>query len=143
MSDLPARQQHRGFWPEVNDLLAGLPTWANLRPAFGGHVIKVEDELTDGEYRLRAEIPGVDPAKDLEVTVRDGVLSIRAERNSETKADGRSEFSYGSFARSMSLPAGADEDKAKASYDNGILTVTVPVQESGTQEKRVPIESKS
>ena len=98
----------------------------------GSHVIRVEDEMKDGNYELRAEIPGVDPAKDVDITVRDGVLTIKAERSEKKESNGRSEFSYGSFIRSVTLPAGADEDAIKASYDKGILTVSVPVTEAAT-----------
>jgi HSP20 family molecular chaperone IbpA len=52
-----------------------------------------------------------------------------------------SEFSYGSFVRSVTLPPGADEDSIKAAYDKGILTVTVPVSEVKPAEKHVTIES--
>ena len=54
---------------------------------------------------------------------------------------GRSEFSYGAFVRSVTLPAGADEDAIKASYYKGILTVTVPVIEQKATEKHVEIQS--
>jgi HSP20 family molecular chaperone IbpA len=127
--------------PELADLFEGFPSWGTLRPALGSHMIRVEDEMTDDSYELRAEIPGVDPAKDVEVTVRDGVLTIKSERSEKKEANGRSEFSYGSFSRSLTLPAGADEDGIKASYDKGILTVSVPITQPQTGEKRVAIES--
>ena len=76
--------------------------------------------------------PGVDPGKDVDITVRDGVLTIKAERTEKKESNGRSEFSYGSFIRSVTLPAGADEDAIKASYDKGILTVSVPVTEAAS-----------
>ena len=112
-----------------------------MRPTLGGHPIKIEDELKEGEYCLKAEIPGVDPEKDVDVTVRDGVLTIRAERSESKDSNGRSEFSYGSFARAITLPTGADDEGIKATYDKGILTVTVPLKESKAQEKRVAVES--
>ena len=77
MSKLPV-QHRRPFWPELSDLVAGFPSWASLRPPFGNHLIRVEDELKDGNYELRAEIPGVDPDKDVDITVRDGLLTIKA-----------------------------------------------------------------
>lgn len=136
-----AVQQHRPFWPEVADLFSGLPAWTNMRPTFGGHVIKVEDEIKDGNYQLQAEIPGVDPEKDVDVTVRNGVLTIKAERSEKKEANGRSEFSYGSFVRSVTLPVGADDESIKATYDKGILTVTVPLKEPAAPEKHVSIET--
>lgn len=140
MSNL-AVQQHRSPWPEITEFLAGFPAWANLRAPFGGHLIKVEDEVKDGRYQLRAEIPGVDPAKDVDITVHGGVLTIKAERSETSESKGRSEFSYGSFVRSVTLPAGAIDDDIKASYDKGILTVTVPLKEGESPEKHVAIET--
>ena len=68
-------------------------------------------------------------------------MTIKAERSEKKEFDGRSEFSYGSFVRTVSLPAGADEGDVKATYDKGILTVSVAVTESKPAEKRVPIAS--
>jgi HSP20 family molecular chaperone IbpA len=76
--------------------------------------MRLEDEIKDGNYELRAEIPGVDPAKDVDITVGDGVLTVKAERTEKKETSGRSEFAYGSFIRSVTLPVGADEDAIKA-----------------------------
>ena len=103
--------------------------------------MRLEDEMKDGRYEVRAEIPGVDPANDIDITMRDGQLTIKAERSERKEFAGRSEFSYGSFARTVSLPAGANEDDVKATYDKGILTVSVAVTESKPAEKHVPIAS--
>lgn len=97
--------------------------------------------MKDGAYEVRAELPGIDPAKDVDITVRDGQLTIKAERTEKKESNGRSEFSYGSFVRSVSLPPGADEDAIKASYDKGILTVSVPVNAVQPAEKHVAIEA--
>lgn len=122
-----APQRPRSFWPEITDFFDGLPSWTHLRTALCNHVIRVEDEMKDGTYEVRAEIPGVDPDKDVDITVRDGVLTIKAERSEKKEVDGRSEFAYGSFLRSVTLPSGADEEAITASYDKGILSVSVPV----------------
>ncbi len=90
---------------------------------------------------VRAEIPGIDPAKDVDITVHDGRLTIKAERTEKKEAGGRSEFSYGSFIRSIPLPPGANEDDIKATYDKGILTVTVAVPQSAPAEKHVQVEA--
>lgn len=103
--------------------------------------IKVEDDIADSTYHLHAEIPGVDPEEDVDVTVHDGVLTITAERTGRKESHGRSEFSYGTFTRSVTLPSGADEAAITASYDKGILTVTVPLEEPVTLERRVAVES--
>ncbi len=108
---------------------------------FESHAIRLEDEMEDGHYVVRAELPGIDPAKDVDITVRDGRLTIKAERSEKKESKGRSEFSYGSFVRSATLPAGANEEDIKATYDKGILTVSVAVAEPKTAEKRIEIQS--
>ncbi len=88
---------------------------------------------------VRAELPGIDPAKDVDITVHNGRLTIKAERSEKKESKGRSEFSYGSFVRSVTLPAGADEDDITATYDKGILTVAVKVEEAKPAGKRIEI----
>ena len=74
---------------------------------------------------VRAELAGIDPEKDVEVTVGSGYLTIRAERHDKTEGKHRTEFRYGSFSRSLPLPGDANADDVKASFDHGILTVSV------------------
>jgi HSP20 family molecular chaperone IbpA len=131
--------------PELSELFSGFsgfPTiagLAGLRSFFDGNLLRLEDELKDGVYEVRAELPGVDPTDDIEVTVHDGQLTIKAERAQTTESNGHSEFSYGSFTRTVPLPAGADEDDINATYDRGILTVSVPLSEDHPTEKRVEV----
>jgi HSP20 family molecular chaperone IbpA len=131
--------------PELSELFsgfptfAGIPSFAGLRPFFDSHLVRLEDEMKEGVYEVRAELPGVDPVEDIEVTVRDGQLTIKAERTQTSESNGHSEFSYGSFSRTVSLPTGADEDEINATYDRGILTVTVPLSEDHPSEKRVEV----
>lgn len=138
MTTLPA--PHRRF-PFLNmpDVFADFPRLAPLRAFAEPHLIRVEEEVADGRYIVRAELPGVDPAKDIAVTVENGMLSIQAERSEEKKESGRSEFSYGSFRRVMRLPAGAQESDVKASYDKGILSVSVAVDESAPGPRKIEI----
>ena len=93
---------------------------------------------------VHAELPGIDPAKDADITVRDGQLTIKAERSEKKESEGRSEFSYGSFVRSVTLPPGADEDDIKATYDKGILTVSVAVpKQAEPAEKHITVQAAS
>jgi HSP20 family protein len=138
---LPVRRRTRSLFPELSEWFAGFPSLAGLQPAFDTKMMRLEDEMKEGKYEVRAELPGVDPAKDVEITVRDGLLTIKAERSEKKDFDGRSEFVYGSFERTVSLPTGAKEDDIKASYDKGILTVSVPVAEAKPAEKRIKIQS--
>jgi HSP20 family protein len=88
------------------------------------------DVLTKGDdLVIRVEIPGIDPDRDLEITVED-MLHIRGQRqeSQEEKGEGfiRRETSYGSFERALQLPSDVNTEDLKASYDNGILEVIVP-----------------
>ncbi|MBC9717394.1 Hsp20/alpha crystallin family protein [Streptomyces sp. TRM66268-LWL] len=117
-------------------LEAGLPG-AHTVP--GLHGIRIEETLTDGTYVLRAELPGIDPAKDVELTVTEGVLTLRAERTAQTTEKHHTEFRYGTFARSVRLPAGARGDDATADYKDGVLTITVPVPEAKSGTRTIPV----
>jgi len=81
---------------------------------------------------LKAELPGIDP-KDVEVRVEDNTLYLKGERNYEKEVKEqnyhRIERSYGSFARSFSLPNSISADKVKAEYKDGLLTLTMPKRE--------------
>lgn len=145
MNKLAVQRQSRPLLPELSELFAGFPTFASipafggLRPFFDNRLLRLEDEMKDGLYEVRAELPGVDPVEDIEVTVRDGQLTIKAERAQTSESNGHSEFSYGSFARTVPLPAGAEEDEINATYDRGILTVLVPLSDEHPEEKRVEV----
>jgi HSP20 family protein len=145
VNKLAVQRQSRPLLPELSELFsgfptfAGIPSFAGLRPFFDSHLVRLEDEMKEGVYEVRAELPGVDPVEDIEVTVRDGQLTIKAERTQTSESNGHSEFSYGSFSRTISLPAGADEDDINATYDRGILTVSVPLSEDHPTEKRVEV----
>jgi HSP20 family protein len=144
MSRLPARHRPRSLLADPAELLAGFPAWAGLRPLFDTHQMLLEDEIEDGHYIVRAELPGLDPVKDVDITVHDGVLTIKAQRSAKKESKRRSEFSYGSFVRSVTLPAGADEDDVQARYDKGILTVSVALPEhAAPAEKRIPVQGSS
>lgn len=106
-----------------------------------GHLIRVEDRLSDKEYVLRAELPGLDPGKDVQVTVYEGILTIAAERREEEHTRSRTEFRYGTLQRSVRLPAGADAEHIVARYTDGILEVTVPIVAVEPAGRHIPITS--
>ena len=143
MTDLPVRQQPRWWLPDlvvrpVHRLSVVVGSAASRPP------IKLEDEMEDGHYVLRAELPGIDPDKDVDITVRDGRLTIKAERTERKETKGKSEFSHGSFTRSVNLPAGADEEDIQATYDKGILIVSVAVPpEAVPSEKHISVQAAS
>jgi HSP20 family molecular chaperone IbpA len=141
---LPERRRQWSWLPELSELFTGYPGWSDLRPTLENRLMRLEDEMEDGHYIVRAEIPGIDPTKDVDISVRDGQLTIKAERSEKNETKGRSEFSYGSFVRSVSLPPGADEDAIKATYDKGILTVSVAFpKEAAPAEKHIAVQATS
>lgn len=96
---------------------------------------------------VRAELPGIDPKKDVKVTLTDEQLSISGERKqtSEVKKEHyyRSESSYGSFERTVPLPEGIDESQIACTYENGVLEVVVHEgAKSATPATAKPIEIK-
>ncbi|WP_329361794.1 Hsp20/alpha crystallin family protein [Streptomyces sp. NBC_00669] len=110
----------------------------------GEHMIRVEESKEDGAYTVKAELPGVDPEKDIDITVRDGLLTVHAERTEEAEDKHRSEFRYGSFTRSVQLPPGVKEKDITAGYDKGVLTVKAPMPTAAESEPhRVEISKES
>lgn len=132
------RRNPRTVVPDLIDWF-GEP-FLTLRPSLG-QAIRIEDYTEDGQYVVRAEIAGIDPEKDLEVSVGGGYLTIRAVRSGEVEGKHRSEFRYGSFSRTLELPPGADADDITAEYSDGILTIKVASKGDEEQEavKRIQV----
>jgi HSP20 family protein len=106
--------------------------------------LRVEEFVEDKTLVVRAELPGIDPEKDVDISVVDGSLVIRAEKeqkSEKTEKDSyRSEFHYGSFVRAIALPSGVDEAQIAASYRDGVLEVRVPMGEPIEPAKvKIPI----
>ncbi|MQA79644.1 MAG: Hsp20 family protein [Streptosporangiales bacterium] len=137
MTTLERRSTH-GILPDLADWLEA-PFGMFRSPS---HMIRVEDYLDDGKYVIRAELPGVDPEKDVDITISGNVLQIQAEREETRKEHNRSEFHYGSFVRSMPLPAGANVKHVSAKFDNGILEITVDMPDRETTTQRVAVQTK-
>jgi HSP20 family protein len=93
-------------------------------------VIRVDEYREDGDLVIRAELPGIDPDKDVELTVSDTMLHIEAERRHEEKVEEkgylRHELRCGSFSRTLPLPAGVAESDVTATYKDGILEIRIP-----------------
>ena len=115
----PGREIAAGFWPQV------------------------DVSQTDKEIKVSAEIPGVEP-KDIDVSVEDGILTIKGEkkyeREEKEKGQYRMERSYGSFERTIELPAEVDESKAKAEFKKGVLRLTLPKRPGApSRRKRISV----
>jgi HSP20 family molecular chaperone IbpA len=115
----------------------------DLRLNDGEHMIRVEECEDDGVCTVKAELPGIDPDRDVEITVDGGILRVHAERTKEKKDKQRSEFRYGSFTRSVRLPAGVSEKDVSATYDKGVLTVKAPMPVAAASEPHRVQVSKS
>jgi HSP20 family protein len=120
------------FWPEL--------------PGFGAgfEPLRVEEFTEGDENVVRAEMPGIDPEKDVQITVSDHRLHLRAERREEVKTEEqggyRSEFRYGIFARDVPLPVGATDKDVKATYRDGILEVRITLDRDEIEAKKVPVQ---
>jgi HSP20 family protein len=105
---------------------------------------QVEVSETDKDLRISAELPGMDE-KDVEVLVDEAVLTIRGEKKAETEDKERrvSERYYGRFERVIPLPFAVEQDKIVASFNNGVLTVTLPKSAKAQEKaKRIPVNTK-
>jgi HSP20 family protein len=131
-------------WPDtlLGRRLFGWPeTWST---GFQESLPKVEEYEDEGVMVVRAEMPGIDPDRDVEITVSDGTLRIKAERRQESKVEEkrgfRSEFEYGAFTRIVSLPGGVTEEDVTANYTDGILEVRMPIDSGKAEARKVPVD---
>lgn len=135
---LPEVTTTRFEWPELL-----FRRFADHFPFFVEEAMKVEEFREDGTLVVRAELPGIDPDKDVELTVMNGYLTIHAERREEKKDEAkkhhRSEFTYGAFTRVIPLPVGTSDMDVKATYTDGILEVRIPVDAGQAEAHKVPI----
>lgn len=137
------KREHRHLAvPDFDDWFGrsfpGLPGW---RPASAAHSIPIEMTRDDGAYVLRAELPGMDPDHDITITVDDNLLTVTAEHTETQEDKEHSEFRYGSFRRTVRLPAAIPADGVDASYADGILTIRVPMPDASTSTARtVPVK---
>jgi HSP20 family protein len=105
--------------------------------------IKIDVKETEGGYNVQAEVPGVSK-EDLHISIDGSVVTLRAEiKQRDEQKDGekllRSERYFGSVSRSFQLPVEIDEVQAKAKYDHGVLSLTLP-KRSGSSSRRVAVE---
>jgi len=117
--------------------LWAMPTLSSIFP--------VDVYREDGNMVIEAEVPGV-TSEELDISVKDKVLTISGETRAEEEVKEenyvRRERRYGSFSRSLALPVEAEGDKAEAAFEDGVLTVTIPLAEE-PQPEAVKIEVKS
>lgn len=118
------KSQTTGMWPTFYEPFRHLGTrvadW--LSPASDAKADK-------NAYRITMELPGVEE-KDIDVSVHDGVVTVKGEKTAEREEKGDtwffSERQFGSFSRTFRLPADASQDKVDAELKDGVLTITAP-----------------
>jgi HSP20 family protein len=143
--DHPLLSLHREVNRLFDDVFRGFGV-----PSFGGFdrslsLPNVELGETDKEVRITAELPGLDE-KDVDITVEEGVLTLRGEKKSEVedKDRGYTERSYGRFERRIGLPRGIERDKASAAFKNGVLTIVLPKAEAANENvRRIPVNAQA
>jgi HSP20 family protein len=99
--------------------------------------------VDDGKLHVRLELPGIDPDADVDIEVENGVLRVSGERKHDETREGdgwyRREMHYGSFERRIALPDGVDASDVQASYDAGVLDITVPLPEKPKTKVKVAV----
>jgi HSP20 family molecular chaperone IbpA len=128
----------RALFPGLVDWLES--PWTGPPQFTAAQSFRVEEVARDNRYLIRAELPGLDPDNDIEVTVEGRTLTIHAERRPEDSGRRRSEFRYGSLTRLVTLPVTADAKDVTARYERGVLEVSVPAPEVRPEGDRVAIE---
>jgi HSP20 family protein len=127
------------FWRGFDRPLAG---FLSERESVAEPCIDVAE--TDSGVEITAELPGLDE-KDIEVSVSDDTITIKGEKKAEREEKKKgyylAERSYGSFYRSLQLPAGIDGSKATAEFKRGVLTVTAPKSAEATSKvKKIDVK---
>ncbi len=133
---------HAGAFTRFPDVLDfGDAAWTAMMPFWHGQTFRIEDYVEEGRYVIRAEVAGLDADKNIDVSVQDRMLTIRAERHEEHREGRRSEFHYGSLSRTVELPSRAEKDKIAATYDKGILEIRVPLADAKQTGRQIEIKT--
>ena len=132
-------EDFRMGWP-LAELLSH--EWTDLMERTTG-MIRIEETTENGDVVVRAELPGIDPDKDVHVTLEDDVLTIHAERRDqrteESEGTRRSEFHYGTLTRRLHVPRGIDPEAIAATYRDGILEVRVPAPAPVAETREIAV----
>jgi HSP20 family protein len=122
----------------LTEQMLGVPAGTARAPRF----MPMDLYRSGDHYVLHADLPGVDPGS-VDVSVDNGTLSIRAERSGRAEESMEwltSERFTGSYLRQLSLGDGIDADRIAATYENGVLTVTIPIAEKA-KPRRIQIDT--
>lgn len=137
----PFASLHRDMNRLLDEFTRGFGVTAPSRGAWSDAWPRVEVSETGNEVKVVAELPGMEQ-KDVEVSLHDGVLTLKGEKQVENESALYSECWHGQFQRSLQLGPDVDPDKVNASFKNGVLTVTLAKRpEAQSQVKRIPISN--
>lgn len=142
---LPTRWAPMRMFDELRDEMEALWRWPFARPvtrAEGSWMPSTDVFRHDNNLVVKADLPGMTKA-DIDVAIEDGDLILRGERKAETKVEEenyfRAERAYGSFYRRMTLPENSKAADIKATFDNGVLTVTLPLPKEEHKTEHVAV----
>lgn len=124
----------------LTEQMLGVPVGSARAPRF----MPMDLYRSGDHYVLHADLPGVDPGS-VDVSVDNGTLTIRAERSGRTEESVEwltSERFTGSYLRQLALGDGIDAERIAATYENGVLTVTIPMAEKA-KPRRIQIDTKT
>lgn len=140
MTTLVRWNPNRSLFTEFDRLLDSAPRFKRQGHSNWGLAVDVT-ENEDG-YTVMASVPGINP-DDLEITLEDGVLTIKGEIKVSEESDNEQyhvrERRYGSFSRNVRFPVDVNADEIHASYEHGVLTLDVPKAEE-VKPKRISIK---
>ena len=127
------------FWHKVEN------GWTGRRDAMGMFGPSTDITETDKNVDVSVELPGM-TQDDIDISLSHDALTIRGEKKIEHEEERKgvymSERSYGSFYRTVPLPAGVDADKADATFKNGVLTISLPkTPEAQAKIKHIPVKA--
>jgi HSP20 family protein len=118
------------------------PSWGELPMPFEGKMPRVDVIDREADILVRAEVPGVDK-KDLEISTTENTVTIKGSTRREEKEEKgdyyRCEISRGSFSRTVALPGDVDSSKAKATFKDGVLELTLPKVEK-SKRRTITVE---
>lgn len=144
------RNPFRGFMDSINETnrmqhhwMIGESIQEDQRRTHATAWIPANDIFArQGDLVIRAELAGV-AEEDIDITVSGGMLTISGERKSDTRDEDVSyyvrERSYGNFRRSMALPEGVNENQISASFENGMLEITIKDGAKATKTRQIKI----
>jgi HSP20 family protein len=146
---MPAKKEESLFarWSPFRmfEEMEALWRWPFARPlprAAGAWLPSTDVFRDDGHLVVKADLPGMSKA-DIDIAIEDGDLVLRGERKEETMVEKedfyRAERAYGSFYRRMALPEKVKAENIKAAFDNGVLTVTVPLPKEEIKAEHIAI----